>query len=536
MGQTITWIGASLYFLTPRKADLAKVPVSTKRIWMRVADPSSSRRKLCPDSIDVLRFFKHHSSVEWRPRPLRPPALVAVETAADAFGKGNQCGIGGWLRFPSGRTIWFSQLFEVQQFTALGIPVQSDANLDISSYETLAQCFVLLAFWKCSGAGRLALKLPALSDNSGAEAVCNKLYTSKIPLNLFVRKLCMWSALAGISLECSHIAGEKNDDADFLSRWNGEVSVLHAPVQGCSSRTRGKAAGNRGSFVEAGGGKDLAEQGLVAINIGGAGEGKTKETGTERSGGREGEQGGPTGCEGSNGCRPQRSRHSTGPAASEEANELGGLGTPAATNLKCKDNKSAPLRAHQLWIGAFLSPACEAKSGALVLALVPARSATSIERGNQGGIDSKLRAAPERESIGDDLDAAIIEAIGVDVEVAHKNIAGNCSPSLSADTGSSTLEREPTGAQDARTGASSAVVTERVDRTAAATSCSVERQGQAKPAEQQSTENRRVQGELVAGRQGGEDPRGERSTLRPTVIINTLRFASAANFSTCSCT
>ena len=64
------------------------------------------------------------------------------------------------------------------------------------------------------------------------------------------------------------------------------------------------------------------------------------------------------------------------------------------------------------------------------------------------------------------------------------------------------------------TGASIAVVTERVDRTAAATSCSVERQGQAKPAEQQSTENRRVQGELVAGRQGGEDPRGERSTLR----------------------
>ena len=152
--------------------------------------------------------------------------MVQVETAADAFGKGNHCGIGGWLRFPSGRIVWFSQLFEVQQFTALGIPVQSDANLDISSYETLAQCFVLLAFWKCSGAGRLAIKLPALSDNSGAEAVCNKLYTSKAPLNLFVRKLCMWSALSGVALECSHIAGEQNDDADFLSRWNGDASTL----------------------------------------------------------------------------------------------------------------------------------------------------------------------------------------------------------------------------------------------------------------------------------------------------------------------
>ncbi|CAE7366495.1 unnamed protein product, partial [Symbiodinium sp. CCMP2456] len=210
------------------KADLCKVPVSTKRIWMRIADPTSSRRKLCQDSVAVLRFFQHLSSVEWRPRPLRPPALVAMETAADAFGKGNQCGVGGWLKFPSGRMVWFSQLFDVQQFTASGIPVQNDANLDISSYETLAQCFVLLAFWKFSGAGRLALKLPALSDNSGAEAVCNKLYTSKTPLSLFVRKLCMWSSLSGITLDCSHIAGEKNDDADFLSRWDGKNATLPA--------------------------------------------------------------------------------------------------------------------------------------------------------------------------------------------------------------------------------------------------------------------------------------------------------------------
>ena len=164
-----------------------------------------------------------------------------------------------------------------------------------------------------------------------------------------------------------------------------EVSVLHARVQGCSSRTRGKTAGNRRSFVEASGGKDLAEQGLVAINIGGAGEGKTKETGTEGSGGREGEQGGPTGSEGSNGCRPQRSRHSTGPAASEEANELGGRGS-SGHQPQVQNNKSAPLRAHQLSVDAFLSPACQAKTGALVLALVPRaahRSATSIERGDQ---------------------------------------------------------------------------------------------------------------------------------------------------------
>ena len=207
------------------KADLAAVPISSKRIWVRVSDPTSSRRRLSLESRETLEFFVHLSSSEWRPRPLRGPPNATATSAADAFGKGEDCGVGGWLQFPSGRLVWFSQRYKVSNFTKLGLPMKPDANLDISSYETLAQCFTLFAFWKSQGSGRLALKLPALSDNSGAESVCNKLYTSKVPLNSFVRKLSMWSSLTGISLDCSHISGEKNDDADLLSRWDG-----HAPL------------------------------------------------------------------------------------------------------------------------------------------------------------------------------------------------------------------------------------------------------------------------------------------------------------------
>ncbi|CAE7204615.1 unnamed protein product [Symbiodinium sp. CCMP2592] len=207
------------------KEDLALVPVSTKRMWLRVTDPSSSKRRLSESSRETLAFFAHLSSRDWRPRPLRPPPTSSVESAADAFGKGNDCGVGGWLLLPSGRLLWFAHRYTVKDFLDLGLPMQADANLDISSYETLAQCFVLLAFWKAHGSGRLALTLPALSDNSGAESVCNKLYTSKVPLNLFVRKLSMWSSITGVALDCSHIAGEKNDDADLLSRWDGSAEL-----------------------------------------------------------------------------------------------------------------------------------------------------------------------------------------------------------------------------------------------------------------------------------------------------------------------
>ena len=74
-----------------------------------------------------------------------------------------------------------------------------------------------------------------------------------------------------------------------VTRCFGEVSVFHARVQGSSSNGWQKAGFRR---------NDWPPRLAGAVNIGGAGEGKTKRT-----------------------------RHSTGPAASEEANELGSLGS-----------------------------------------------------------------------------------------------------------------------------------------------------------------------------------------------------------------
>ena len=62
--------------------------------------------------------------------------------------------------------------------------------------------------------------LRTLSDNTGAEAGINKLYSSQFPLSAFLKKLCMLACLTGIELDVSHVPGEKNDDADVLSGWD----------------------------------------------------------------------------------------------------------------------------------------------------------------------------------------------------------------------------------------------------------------------------------------------------------------------------
>ena len=70
-----------------------------------------------------------------------------------------------------------------------------------------------------------------LSDNTGAEAGIHKLYSSHFPLSAFLKRLCMLACLTGIELDVGHVPGEKNDDADWLSRWDDPAAPLPSKFQ-----------------------------------------------------------------------------------------------------------------------------------------------------------------------------------------------------------------------------------------------------------------------------------------------------------------
>ena len=82
-------------------------------------------------------------------------------------------------------------------------------------------------------AQRYALRISSLSDNTGAEAGINSLFTTKTPLAFFLEKLCITATSTGIHLDVSHISGKANVLADAISRWNfhdappAEVALEH---------------------------------------------------------------------------------------------------------------------------------------------------------------------------------------------------------------------------------------------------------------------------------------------------------------------
>ena len=90
--------------------------------------------------------------------------------AADAFAAGDLCGIGGFIRSPSGETHWFSQGFTAQHFADLNIDLESGLQKSITSMETLAQIAILWISCRIYPGHRNPITLPSFSDNTGAES------------------------------------------------------------------------------------------------------------------------------------------------------------------------------------------------------------------------------------------------------------------------------------------------------------------------------------------------------------------------------
>ena len=188
-------------------ADLAQVPLTSKRVWMRVADVRSVKRKLSAHSRKFLEFWKKWATSAPCLRSLSSvPRDVECLLAADAFGRGTQVGIGGFLQFPGSEPLWFSERFSLRDFAKLQLPLDPDAQRDITCWEAMAQLGLVILFSESVPGGRMRVCIPSFSDNTGAEASCNKLLTFGLTLVLLYAavspcELALWGG-PGCSAHC----------------------------------------------------------------------------------------------------------------------------------------------------------------------------------------------------------------------------------------------------------------------------------------------------------------------------------------------
>ena len=199
-------------------ADLSKVSVTHKRLWLRIECLSSSRRKLSSASTRSLHAFEQWLQYVPPLASMRPSPHADVEAFADASAQGRKCCLGGFVSSPSLGQIWFSESFSVSDFEEAGIPFGSDLAKEIASCEALAQAGLILGLSALAPCCRVPLCLPSLCDNTGAESGLNKMFSTKHPLGLVLEHIALLASILRITLDVSHVPGAKNVKADALSR------------------------------------------------------------------------------------------------------------------------------------------------------------------------------------------------------------------------------------------------------------------------------------------------------------------------------
>ena len=101
------------------KAELSSLYLSERRLWLRIRDFQSTKRKLSSDSLQVIHMYLEWITSTTIVKGLFPRQLWQGSCAADACAYSNICQIGRFVRFPNGATIWFSSRFDHTGFTSL---------------------------------------------------------------------------------------------------------------------------------------------------------------------------------------------------------------------------------------------------------------------------------------------------------------------------------------------------------------------------------------------------------------------------------
>eukprot|EP00439_Symbiodinium_sp_Y106_P048784 s4198_g6.t1 len=206
--------------------------------------------------------------------------------------------------------------------------------------------------------------------------------------------------------------------------------------------------------------EDVTQERRFAVKVGSDGDGKGQQTGgCEGTRSCDREKPRPPFDKGCNACCTLRRGSASRACPCEPSDERGCFCTPATPNLEAKDHNSALMGTSDLRVSAFLGPAGlsqgSACSGATTATGHTGRSAWR----HQHRANSKMGATPQRQTIGDDLDATLGKSGGIEVQVSEKDVGCNCSASLTANPSRCAFERTASRPKNTRPRAGSDMVT-----------------------------------------------------------------------------
>ncbi|CAE7210243.1 unnamed protein product [Symbiodinium sp. CCMP2592] len=200
--------------------DLPLQAPDARRIWLQSSSPHTGMCVLSDSSQEVLRLWLDLCQSGTAVRSLLRPPLYVCEAFADACATELSAGLGGFVRLPDGRQLFFRQSFDRQELHRLfsWFPETASAQAFIASWELLAQCALVVLLDVLLGPGHLPVHCVFKCDNSAADAASWKGLSMAKGLCSVLRSFLLCQQARRISVYIDHVPGLSNDVADALSR------------------------------------------------------------------------------------------------------------------------------------------------------------------------------------------------------------------------------------------------------------------------------------------------------------------------------
>ena len=202
------------------KEELPQFPPSARRLWVQISDLAHPDRVISDASRAVMDMWLQlcRSGTDFRSLMLSPH--FNCEAFADACASDSSAGLGGFVRLPSGQTLFFQAKFSQAELHALfsWFPPDHSPQHYIAAWELLAQCALLHLLACLLPAGHPPLHVTFRCDNSATDAASWKGLSLATGMCALLRSFFLLQERQYISVHIDHVPGFRNDLADGLSR------------------------------------------------------------------------------------------------------------------------------------------------------------------------------------------------------------------------------------------------------------------------------------------------------------------------------
>ncbi|CAE7613697.1 unnamed protein product [Symbiodinium sp. CCMP2592] len=216
------------------RGDLPLQAPDARRIWLQSSSPHTGMCVLSDSSQEVLRLWLDLCQSGTAVRSLLRPPLYVCEAFADACATELSAGLGGFVRLPDGRQLFFRQSFDRHELHSFfsWFPETASAQAFIASWELLAQCALVVLLDVLLGPGHLPVHCVFKCDNSAADAASWKGLSMAKGLCSVLRSFLLCQQARRISVYIDHVPGLSNDVADALRTLHllGPVSAFSGSV------------------------------------------------------------------------------------------------------------------------------------------------------------------------------------------------------------------------------------------------------------------------------------------------------------------